>query len=63
MLLDFGVGILQLLQLAFLVSVLGLLSLKLLSLLFGLDLDLVGPVRLLLDLLVESGRHELNLFS
>ena len=47
-----GVGVVQLFQLRLLVLELHLLSLELLSLLFGLHFDLVGAVRLLLDLLV-----------
>ena len=56
------VCVVQLLQLRLLVLVLHLLSLELLSLLFGLHFNLVGSVRLLLDLLVERRGHELGLF-
>lgn len=44
-------------------SLLQLLPLQLLRLLLGLDLDLIGPVSLLLDLLVQSRCHELNFLS
>lgn len=62
-LLEVGVGVFQLLELSLFEPIVLLLSEQLLRLLLGLNFNLIGVLRLLLDLLVKSGGHVGHLFS